>query len=412
MKILYHHRVASKDGQYVHVEEIVGALRSLGHEVIMSEPASINNKDFGRSSSLVKNIRTLLPGFIHEWMEFVYSFLDYFKVVKLIKNHKPDCIYERYNLFFPSGIWAKKRYKLPLLLEVNAPLYEERSQHDSIQLNKLADWSERYVWNNADYILPVTQVLAKKVSKKGVPTQRMVVIPNGINYERFVADSDRLARTAADHLKKLKIEGKLILGFTGFVREWHRLDRVLDVIAKNPQQNWHLLLVGDGPARASLEEKARELNIVSSLTITGVVARDDMPGWVATFDVALQPDVVEYASPLKLFEYLALSKAILAPNRENIHEILTADQNALLFDVDNAEHFASQLSRLCASDELRRQLGQSAFLTIEDQKLYWRHNGEKIAQLFNQLLTGEELDKQLFSPGNSSSSASQVKNSA
>jgi len=287
MKILYHHRVASKDGQYVHIEEIVSALRELGHEVIMSEPTSINSKDFGKSSGLVRNIRTLLPGFVHELMEFVYSFFDYFKLVRLIRKHKPDCIYERYNLFFPSGIWAKKRYKLPLLLEVNAPLYEERSQHDSIQLNKLANWSERYVWNNAEYVLPVTGVLARKVIDKGVPQDRIIVIPNGINFNEFVANADQLSVVAKGHCEQYNLQDKLVLGFTGFVREWHRLDRVLEVIAANQDQNWHLLLVGDGPARSSLEETAKKLGIESKMTITGIVGRDQMPGLVTTFDIAL-----------------------------------------------------------------------------------------------------------------------------
>jgi glycosyltransferase involved in cell wall biosynthesis len=408
MKILYHHRVASKDGQYVHIEEIVTALRELGHEVIMAEPASINNKDFGKSSGLVKNIRTLLPGFVHELMEFAYSFFDYFKLVRLIRAHQPDCIYERYNLFFPSGIWAKKRYKLPLLLEVNAPLYAERSQHDSIQLNKLAAWSERYVWNNAEYVLPVTGVLAKKVIEKGVPEERIVVIPNGINFDKFVADADSLSDLAKNHRKEYQLEDKLVLGFTGFVREWHRLDRVLEVIAANQEQNWHLFLVGDGPAREDLEKTAKTLGIESRMTITGIVGRDQMPGLVATFDIALQPDVVEYASPLKLFEYLALAKAILAPNSENIREILMDGKNALMFDAQQPSHFSDQLYRLCSSEELRHQLGEAAFATIENQKLYWSHNAEKIVQLFDQQLTGATLDKKLF-PNSIESESSRVK---
>lgn len=397
MKILYHHRVASKDGQYVHIEEIVGALRELGHEVIMGEPASINNKDFGKSSNLVKNIRTILPGFVHELMEFIYSFFDYFKLAKLIRKHRPDCIYERYNLYFPSGIWAKKRYKLPLLLEVNAPLYAERSEHDSIQLNGLADWSERYVWNSADYVLPVTGVLARKVIEKGVSEDRIFVIPNGINFDKFVADGDRLRELAKRHRKEYQLGEKLVLGFTGFVREWHRLDRVLDVIAANQDQNWHLFLVGDGPAREELERTAQSLGITDRMTITGIVGRDQMPGLVATFDIALQPDVVEYASPLKLFEYLALGKAILAPSSENICEILTDEENALLFDVVNPVQFSEQLYRLCSSMELRAQLGGAAFSTIENQKLYWRHNAEKIVQLFSLQLDGTALDTNLFS---------------
>ena len=126
MKILYHHRIASKDGQYVHIEELITALKAQGHEIIMAEPQAIESKSFGNSSSSVALIRKFLPGFLHEFIEFTYALFDFYKLAPLVAKHKPDMIYERYNLFFPSGIWAKKRFKVPLVLEVNAPLYEER----------------------------------------------------------------------------------------------------------------------------------------------------------------------------------------------------------------------------------------------------------------------------------------------
>ncbi len=109
MKILYHHRVASKDGQYVHIAEIVSSLRKLGHEVIVCEPASIKNTQFGKGSGTVDRLRAYLPGFIHEVAEILYSIPDYLKLRRLIRTHKPDCIYERYNLYFMSGVWAKEQ---------------------------------------------------------------------------------------------------------------------------------------------------------------------------------------------------------------------------------------------------------------------------------------------------------------
>jgi hypothetical protein len=70
----------------------------------------------------------------YELMELGYSLVAYRRMVKAIREHKPDCIYERYNLFLPAGIWAARRYKLPLLLEVNAPILEERSRYDGLSL--------------------------------------------------------------------------------------------------------------------------------------------------------------------------------------------------------------------------------------------------------------------------------------
>ncbi|MDD2725339.1 MAG: glycosyltransferase family 4 protein [Methylovulum sp.] len=376
MKILYHHRIASKDGQYVHIDELITALKDLGHEIIMAEPESIEHKVFGTSSNSVKLIRQFLPGFLHESVEFAYALLDFSKLLPLLLKHKPDVIYERYNLFFPSGIWAKKLFKIPLLLEVNAPLYEERKKHDGIQLDWLARWTENYVWKQADYVLPVTRVLAEKIIVVGVSERNITVIPNGINQRRFGKAID-----STDVIEKYQLKNKLVLGFTGFVRDWHRLDRVLEAIADNRGRNWHLLLVGDGPARAAIEQQAQSLGISDRLTITGIIDRDEVARYVAVFDVALQPDVVEYASPLKLFEYMALGKAILAPDRANIREILTHRTDALLFDPENDLAFGELLCELCFDDKLRSQLGTAAAQTLDGKKLYWQENAKRIENL-------------------------------
>jgi glycosyltransferase involved in cell wall biosynthesis len=380
MKILYHHRIASKDGQYVHIEELIKALKSRGHEIVLVEPKQIKQKAFGKSSAAVDTIRTLLPGYIHELLEFVYSFYDCIILVFEILKHRPDCIYERYNLFFISGVVAKKLFGLPLILEVNSPLLEERNNNDGISLKALASWTETYAWRNADFVLPVTAVLADKILKKGVLPERCVVIPNGINLEKFSGNN------SIDIKQKYNLHNKLILGFVGFARIWHGLDRVLHVISKNMHCNFHFLMVGDGPARPELERLAKELNIQDRITITGIVDRDAVAEYIAAFDIALQPDVVEYASPLKLFEYMAMGKAILAPNRKNILEVLRHRDNALLFNVDEDNAFEEQLQILCNEPKLRDELGKNARQTIHDKKLFWDENANKIEGLIKQSL--------------------------
>ena len=382
MKILYHHRIASKDGQYVHIEEIINAFTELGHEVVLVEPKITSNKEFGTDANVVQLIRENVPGFLHEFIEFCYAGIDFFKLsVDVIKN-KPDCIYERYNLFFPSGIWVKKLFKIPLILEVNAPLYEERKQHGSISLNKLALWTESYVWNNADYILPVTNVLADKVRELGISDDKIVVIHNGINKKQFSKEAN-----SKKILKKYRLEDKLILGFVGFVRKWHRLDRVMQIIAKNKDKNWHLFIIGDGPEIPELKSLAKNLEIVDRITMTGFVNRGELPNYISTFDIALLPDVVEYASPLKLFEYMALKRAVLAPNKSNLTEIVTDELDISLFDPDDAGNFSDKLESLCNSEDKRNHISLGAFNTIKEKKLYWVENAKVVTELFTSLIT-------------------------
>jgi glycosyltransferase involved in cell wall biosynthesis len=381
MKILYHHRTRSKDGQYVHIEEMIRALRQLGHEVIIVAPPSAETESFGSDAGMVAWLKRSLPQFVYEIMELAYSLVAYRRLARAVREHQPDCLYERYNLFLPAGIWLKRKYGLPMLLEVNAPIFEERVRYDGLALKGLARWSQSYAWNAADYVLPVTQVLGDIVASYGVPRERIVVIPNGINASQFSGAPETQAAKAA-----LGLDGNIVLGFTGFVRDWHGLDKVISMIASDPpESSRHLLVVGDGPARAALEAQADALNIRHRVSFTGVIAREDVARYVAAFDIALQPAVVEYASPLKLFEYLALGKAIIGPAQPNLMEILTDGQNAVLFDPKAADGMAGAIGKLTSDAALRQRVGENARKTISDKQLTWRENALRAVELFKRI---------------------------
>lgn len=381
MKILYHHRIASKDGQNVHVEEVIHALRELGHDVRVVAPSVHDDSEFGHEGGWVSRLKAALPKAVYEILEMAYSLLAYRKLAAAIREFQPDVIYERYNLFLFSGIWAKRRFKLPLLLEVNAPLAEERSQHDGMAFKRLALRAQAWAWRSADRCLPVTDVLAGYLRRAGVPDERIEVIHNGINEAHFAT-----APGNPEAKVKLGLTGQTVLGFTGFVRSWHGLDKIIRWMATAGHENVHLLVVGEGPARSELEALSRELGIAARVTFTGLVHRDRVPEHVAAFDVALQPAVVEYASPLKLFEYLALGRAVVAPRVPNLMEILVDMENALLFDPATPGALESVLERLSADANLRERLGQTARNSIQQRGFTWRGNAQRIARLFETCL--------------------------
>ena len=386
MKILYHHRIRSKDGQYVHLDELTQALRALGHEIILVGPAAIEREEFGAEAGIVAYLKRYLPRRLYEALEFSYSLWAYARLHAAIRRHKPDCIYERCNLFQVAGAWVKRTYGLPMLLEVNAPLLEERQQYGGLSSVRLARWSQNYVWQTADYLLPVTEVLAGYLRRAGVPDSRIVVIPNGANLARFERTGDR-----KEAQRRLGLEGRLVLGFTGFVREWHGLERVIELMARaDDATRIHFLLVGDGPARKTLEEHAQRLGVEDSMSITGIIPRDEVARYIAAFDVALQPAVVPYASPLKLFEYMALGCAIIAPAVPNLREILVDNQNALLFDPESSSSFSSVVSRVCADAGLREQIGAGAARTIIERGLTWENNAKSVVSLFHTIGIGKE----------------------
>ncbi len=374
MKILYHHRVASKDGQDVHIEEMIAAMRRQGHEVVVVAPGAARSAEFGYDGGLAARVKRLLPGALYELLELGYSLHAYRRLARACAVHRPDVLYERGNLFFLPGLWLKRRTGIPYILEVNAPLASERAIHGGLRLRALARWSERLVWRGADLVLPVTEVLADVLRQAGVPDARILVVPNGVNRERFPPQTDSAAIR-----RELGLDDKLVLGFTGFIRDWHGLPQVVDAMKAMPdRERLHLLVVGDGPARAELERHAERAGMAGQVTCLGLVGRDRVAACIAAFDIALQPKVVDYASPLKLFEYMALGRAIVAPDQPNIREVLADGETALLFRPDDSQHLCAQIARLCGDPALRQRLGDAASRRIDEGGYVWDDNARRV----------------------------------
>lgn len=222
-------------------------------------------------------------------------------------------------------------------------------------------------------VLPVTEVLAGYLEKSGVSRQNITVIPNGINPERF--------SSAKKNLRAPSFQDKLVIGFVGFCREWHRLDEVMRLIAEEGNPAITFLIVGNGPVAEQLKHQAQELNIQDRFHLTGLVERNDMPFWLDQIDIAIQPAVTPWASPLKLLEYMATGKAIIAPDSRNICELLEHENNALLFDENNPEEIIDCLKRLINDRQLMRKISANAINTVQTRDLTWQANALKIVTL-------------------------------
>jgi glycosyltransferase involved in cell wall biosynthesis len=367
VRILYSHRIQSRDGQSVHVEELVAAFRALGHEVVVVGPGFYAQSGFGGESRLVARLRRLLPGALGELAELAYNIPAYRHLARACRELRPDFLYERYNLYYLAGAWLAKRTKLPLFLEVNSPLAEERGKHGGLQLRAVARACERYVWRSATNVLAVTEVLRGHVLAAGADPARVRVVPNGVVPERF--------SPAPDTSKEMPV-----LGFVGFVRDWHGLDAVISGMAEHPDMPVAFIVVGEGPARAGLQALAASLGVADRVRFTGLVPHEAVPAVVETFDIALQPRVVDYASPLKNFDYMAAGRAIVAPDQPNMREVLAHERTALLFDPDRPGALWQAIARLLADPALRLRLGAAARADLVARDFTWRGNASRIVQ--------------------------------
>jgi glycosyltransferase involved in cell wall biosynthesis len=229
-------------------------------------------------------------------------------------------------------------------------------------------------------VLPVSKVLGQIVSLAGIAEENIFVVPNGTSEAYLQLHSTCAAKAA------LGLIGKTVLGFTGFVREWHGLESVIDLLAEpHSPTDLHLAVVGDGPALGTLKERAERLGISTRVTLDGLVDQSRLPEYLTAFDIALQPSAVDYACPLKLFEYMATGKAIVAPNQANIREVLADQRTALLFDPANQGSFRDAVLALARDHQLRQDLGRAARESILDRGFTWTENARRVSRLYRRI---------------------------
>jgi glycosyltransferase involved in cell wall biosynthesis len=382
MRILYHHRTRAEDAQGVHIQEMVNAFRELGHEV---EVAAVISEDKGKTAkpreSLVSRTTAKLPPLLYELLEILYNLYGFLLLARKVLNFRPHLIYERYALYNVAGILVSRLFRIPLILEVNAPLAYEKTKHGKLALPSLAEGFEKWICLNSYKTIVVSTPLKRLLYDIGVPMDHMVVIPNGINPHLFNPDiSGESVR------KRLGLDGKIILGFVGWFRKWHGLEELLRVYVDYGMQekNIHLLLIGEGPASKKLEYYARNNDLIrTGVTFTGAVLREHIPTYIASFDLALQPDVTDYASPIKIFEYMSMGKGVIAPNKDNIREIVKSGYGGL-FRAGDWDDMARTILKYAQSKEKTRELGEQAKNILNEKKYFWLDNARKTLALLEE----------------------------
>jgi glycosyltransferase involved in cell wall biosynthesis len=392
MRILYHHRTQALDGQRVHIRELQDALRAAGHEVLEVAPVAAAETAGARPRRTWRRclfglMARMAPRGVYDLLELGYNPIGYRKLARAIRTFRPDCIYERYASNTVAGAWASQKFGVPLLLEINSPLADEKLRLGTLRFYKLCRRLESYTLRHATAVLAVTGVLQHMiVNQEGMPPERIHVVQNGVRSKAFrCSTAVRLARR-----QMLGLEDRVVIGAVSFFREWHGVDLLLRCVAQNRsvRERVSVLLVGKGPALPHLKALAGQLGLKGQVIFTGAVPHDQVPSYLAAIDIALIPRAVEYASPLKLFEYMAAGKAIIAPRQENLLEVLTEDEDALCFTPEDLMSLETALVQAVNDDALRYKLGEQARRTIDRRGLTWEGNAARVVQVFEELRDG------------------------
>ncbi|HED65611.1 MAG TPA: glycosyltransferase family 1 protein [Planctomycetes bacterium] len=397
MRILYHHRTQAEDGQAVHVRALLGAFERAGHAVFESglvkhgagaspehgaEPSPPDSKGRRRWGWV-----TRLPRFARELAEYGYNTVARQRLLTDGRHFEPDFLYERYAFANAAGTMVAPRLGVPLVLEVNSPMVLELERTRGLSFPRIARRLEDWIFCSADAVCCVTEVLAGMLVDLGVERDRVLVTPNGVDLDAYRQTFAEGARAKARVRLGLppEAEGEVVIGFVGYYRDWHRLDVVLQAMAEPGLEAARLVLVGEGPARESLEREADRLALADRVHFAGRRPHAEIPALLAAFDQAVVPAINEYASPLKLHEYMAAGLATIAPDQPNLREVLRNEHDALLVPPGDADAMAAAVLRLARDGGLRTRLGERARSTVVERDLTWDGNARRVVERVERL---------------------------
>ena len=382
LKILYHHRTLGDGAEGIHIAEMIAAFRQCGHQVNVISPIGENTGVKNSQTKSLGKLKSLMPYFAFELMEMAYSLVGAFKLAKEIKRCRPDFIYERYITFNLSSVIIKRLFNIPVLLEVNAPLALERAEQPDEKLffKRLASWMEFAICRNCTQTIVVSTPLRNYLLKNGVPEASTSVMPNGVNLETFSAPTPEYIAKQREQLDIPK--NAIVIGFVGIMRSWHGIEGLIDAFCDllNEHPNLFLLLVGDGPEQANYECILQDKGVASQSKITGRISHQDVPRYISVFDIATAPKSTFYASPMKILEYMALAKPVIASKTPNIEDLISSPHDGLLFDPEDINGMHAALQKLLSVSLDRQNIALAARKKCEDS-LNWVNNARNCVKL-------------------------------
>jgi glycosyltransferase involved in cell wall biosynthesis len=385
MRIVYHHRTRSTDAQRVHIQEMAQAFRTLGHEVnlVSLVPTDRGLSDAKRDARnpFWQRWARRIP-LAYEAIQLAYNLAGIPMLARAVLRGKTDLIYERYSLFNFSGVVVSKLFGIPLVLEVNSPFALEQSRDHDIRLEGLAAWTERTICNLATRVVAVSTPLARILETAGVQPKKIEVMTNGVRLEHFIARPPSPELRAALDIRP----GQRVIGFAGWFRKWHGIEMLIDAfqISGLGKEGVRLLLIGDGQAMRDLLEFVRERQLTDTVIFTGPVPHASMPLYLDLIDIAVQPAANEYCCPMKILEYMALAKPIVAPRQPNIQEILREgeegdEKEAWFFEPGDARSLAQALQEIASNPDAARRMGARAREAITARSYLWIANAARVA---------------------------------
>jgi glycosyltransferase involved in cell wall biosynthesis len=299
-------------------------------------------------------------------------------------------LYERHGYLGYGGLMAARRLGIPHVLELNGNILSEidemRVPMSGIQ-RRIGRAVTLRTLHRTDHVVVVSSALKRLlVDDLGVPADRVSVVLNGVDIELFSQPFDRAAAAW-----RIGVEGGPVVLFTGSFQPWHGVELLVAAFdrVRHELPRARLVLVGDGAGRASVEQQVSALGLEGHVRFLGHLPQAVVAEVLSAADVVAAPYPFPHdrivGTPLKIMEYMAAGKAIVASTAP-LHEIVEHGVTGLRVAPADPGALARGILEVLRSDRLRADLGSTA--RARAQSYSWGHVVGRICDIFDGLLSG------------------------
>ncbi|MGC9332847.1 MAG: glycosyltransferase [Anaerolineae bacterium] len=385
------------DGVGSFIYSLMSSLVGLGHEVTVLAPDDPQAVVGWQSEVRVKRVRFIRPGawsrlgHAHslagdvkmKWHAYplvaLFTLFAVFELRREVRRQRSDVIYAQW--LVPGGFIGAIVSRLtgvPLVVAVHG------SDVFVAERQKILRPAISFILRTARSVIACSGDLARRVSGLGLSKDRIVIVPYGVDIERYKPNA--AARQSLSSSMPIPSDQDVVMvmgrlvpkkGFAYFV------EAIPAVLSLCPTTTF--LVAGEGKLRAEMESIASSLAIREHIFFAGHVPWEQTPKYLALADVLVIPSIVDEAGnidglPNVLLESMACGCAIVATDVAGIPEVVHHNDNGLLVPQKDKAALARAICMLLKDPSLRQRLGTQARLTVVGG-LTWTHIGERIVQL-------------------------------
>ncbi len=306
-------------------------------------------------------------------------------IEKQLRIHRPRALIAASNhVAALPALVAARRCAIPMAYEVRG-FWEitAASRHDTAPTAETARKTQidSQLAQAADHVFTLSDSMKAELVRRGVPADRITLLPNCCDPERFVPRPRDAALAAQAGIP----DGVPVIGYVGSFVEYEGLDDLTRACGAlhRAGHDFRLLLVGasDGPVVDRIRTIAAHQGITERLIMPGRVAHDAVDAWYSLIDIAPFPrkplPVTELVTPLKPLEAMAMEKAVVVSSVAAMAEVVEDNVTGLVFEKGDADALAGVLGRLVTDTHLRVRLSRAARGFV-GAKRTWAGNGMRV----------------------------------